>query len=640
MPKIDFAIVTAIDIERDAVCKEFEMGDSERVPEGPRTYWRKALEIGKGEFYEIVVCQAADMGGVDSALLVADTIHHWDPRAILLVGIAAGVDKDEQKFGDLVIGRTIYYYERNKLTAENRYPEPVMYPADATLLDRARNVSHLDRERNVTHWPPPPDLPRPDGTQTFPQIHCGVIASGEKVIADSAIRDEIAEGNRKILAIEMEGYGSSAGAWQSFKRKRYLTIKSICDFADAEKNDEWHDYAAKIAASFTKHFLRDRPLDPRNPPRRPVLSANQYKAIVKQFKFGNVVPFLGLGISPDFYINLASNLIEKTRSEGLAEEAISLDSPNWNIFQRQMGVPCQFCHYPPENRPEGCPLLEGIERDPECPRYKEQQLSVAKINLRYLSQYYKQNQSLRDFYQIIDEQFERNGLSSPNQIHQFFAKLPRVMLSKHYPKRHEGLPFQLIVTTCFDTLLEEAFDEEDQPYDVIYYMADGSERGKFKHKPYGTTDPKTIIDPNNDDAKLPLRKPWGSSKKPHPIILKLYGSQDKVSEDEGFVVTEEHLNSLIRTQIKKLPPSLRRILQESSILFLGVNPNDSELQLLLHWIWEEDQLETGSKLIYPSQDEDIESIIWGGKRKIELLSISGSTKRFVASLMQAVEEIE
>jgi hypothetical protein len=68
------------------------------------------------------------------------------------------------------------------------------------------------------------------------------------------------------MAIEMEGYGFSKAAWQSFGTTPHLVFKSICDRADRGKADDWQPYAAAAAASFAKHFLLDRPLDPKNPP--------------------------------------------------------------------------------------------------------------------------------------------------------------------------------------------------------------------------------------------------------------------------------------------------------------------------------------------------------------------------------------
>ena len=64
--QIDFAIITAIEIERRAVCLALQMTDEDRVHRETRTYWRKRLPLKKdkdGEFYEIVVAQSPDMAG-------------------------------------------------------------------------------------------------------------------------------------------------------------------------------------------------------------------------------------------------------------------------------------------------------------------------------------------------------------------------------------------------------------------------------------------------------------------------------------------------------------------------------------------------------------------------------------------------
>ena len=253
-PLIDFAIITAIAIERRAVCKAFDMTDKDRVRRESRTYWRKRLPLEDGKYYEIVVAQLPDMAGVNAALLVADTIHHWNPNAMLLVGIA-GAASEKQHLGDLVIASDVYYYERSRLTPDSKKAEPYMFKADALLWDRVITVAD---------WISPIPVTRPDGTQERPKINYGVIASGEKVIADAVVRDDIAAGQRKIQAVEMEGFGFSAAIWQSCDRVCHLVIKAICDLADSSKNDEWHEYAAAVAAGFTKHFLLDRPLEPKN----------------------------------------------------------------------------------------------------------------------------------------------------------------------------------------------------------------------------------------------------------------------------------------------------------------------------------------------------------------------------------------
>lgn len=251
--QVDFIILTALTVEREAVCAALGFGDNSRVKMETRVYWRGQLPLDEGGSYDIVVAQASDMANIDAALLTSDALHHWQPNSALLVGIAGAASKEEQ-FGDIVVAKDVYYYEKEKLTAKGPMPEPQMFPADSLLLN---NLTAMPRWKGFV------GVPRPDGTTYEPRLHIGVIASGEKVIADKAVRDEITSGHRKIQAIEMEGYGFGRAVWQSFERVRHLVIKSISDRADSKKDDKWRLYAADSAASFTKHFLLDRPVPPR-----------------------------------------------------------------------------------------------------------------------------------------------------------------------------------------------------------------------------------------------------------------------------------------------------------------------------------------------------------------------------------------
>jgi uncharacterized protein (TIGR02646 family) len=251
---IDFAIVTAKEVERLAVCRAFHLTERDRVPKESRQYWRGRISLENDEFYEIVVTQIPNMANVDAALAANDMIHHWKPGALLMVGIAAAATK-EQALGDAVAGGEVYYDERGKVTPTGIKPEPTMYKADATLWNRITTLPAWKKRIHVS---------RPDRLKSRPQIHYGVIFSSERVIADERMRDELLTKHRKIVAIEMEGYGVSAAAWQSFHQVRHLVIRAICDLADSSKNDTWHRYAAAVAAGFAKHFLLDRPLEPRN----------------------------------------------------------------------------------------------------------------------------------------------------------------------------------------------------------------------------------------------------------------------------------------------------------------------------------------------------------------------------------------
>ncbi len=253
---IDFGIVTAIKVERKAVCAALGLRDEHRQNMGSRVYWRGRLPLKSGEFYEIVVAQSPDMANTDAALLTNDMIRDWHPAAALMVGIAGSAD-DEVHLGDVVLGAEVYYYERGKETASGLIPEPKMIPADATLWSRLDALPDWDGDMPIA---------RPDGLSKKADVYPGVIASGERVIAAAAVREMIKAGHRKIKAIEMEGYGFSQAARQSFEQVRHVVIRGICDEANENKGKTWHPYAAAAAASYMRHFLLDRPLEPKNRP--------------------------------------------------------------------------------------------------------------------------------------------------------------------------------------------------------------------------------------------------------------------------------------------------------------------------------------------------------------------------------------
>ena len=252
--KVDFVIIAATENERVELCKAFNVDFDHRIHKGVNTYWVKRLPTINDKYYYIVISQLSDVTNVNAAVFVANAIHYWHPRAVIMAGIAAAA-REEQSLGDIVIGRAVHYHNRGKVTSDGILPEPITYNADPVLFNRAITLSKSSFVVRSN---------RPDFLDTSPNVYPGVIASGERVIADEEFRNQIAANHRKTKAIEMEGYGISAAAWQQSVSIRCLVIRAISDYGDSEKNDEWQQYAAAAAAGFVKHLLLDAPLEPCN----------------------------------------------------------------------------------------------------------------------------------------------------------------------------------------------------------------------------------------------------------------------------------------------------------------------------------------------------------------------------------------
>lgn len=247
---VDFLIVTALEKERKAVSQQ--LGGSKPIiePDHP-PYYLSTLETGRrsNQVDRVVAVIVAGEGNVAAGQQTAIYIQHLQPSCVFMVGIAGGLSKDV-KLGDVVVSTQIKYYETAKETPSGSEPRPDGTPVDTELLNRARYYG--------ADWHTFIRAKRPgDSTDNeIPQVFFGVIASGEKVIADEARASELKQLHSKILAIDMEAYGVGDAAARATNRPRFIAIRGISDYADNNKNDDWQEYAADSAAAFTVAFLR------------------------------------------------------------------------------------------------------------------------------------------------------------------------------------------------------------------------------------------------------------------------------------------------------------------------------------------------------------------------------------------------
>ncbi|KAL2819101.1 purine and uridine phosphorylase [Aspergillus granulosus] len=93
------------------------------------------------------------------------------------------------------------------------------------------------------------EVERDQRDSTDPEIHYGIIVSGNMLVKDATTRDKLVEDiGEECICFEME----AAGLMNHFP---CLVIRGICDYADSHKNDRWQRYAAATAASYAKELL-------------------------------------------------------------------------------------------------------------------------------------------------------------------------------------------------------------------------------------------------------------------------------------------------------------------------------------------------------------------------------------------------
>jgi nucleoside phosphorylase len=109
------------------------------------------------------------------------------------------------------------------------------------------NESRADTDRDFIATSNLEEVVRPPRDTNDPEVHYGIIASGNSVIKHAGVRDTLRD-KLGAMCVEME----AAGLMDGFP---CLVIRGICDYADSFKNDAWHRYAATTAAAYAKEFL-------------------------------------------------------------------------------------------------------------------------------------------------------------------------------------------------------------------------------------------------------------------------------------------------------------------------------------------------------------------------------------------------
>lgn len=253
---VDFAIVTALKIERDAMLARLEGGRKIQDDFDPYTYYRGYVTIpGSAERYEVVLVMLLDMGNDEAAVATTQMIQRWQPHSVIMMGIAGGV-RGKVSLGDVVVANYAHYYEAAKQTPHGEQRRPLQFSSDRLLYGRALAYE-------ASEWKGDINIPRPGAEETkLPDAHFGAIGCGEKVIADAEALAQLLRECPKMIAVAMEGAGVARAATNHASKPRFLEVRGISDYADPQKDDDWHSFAAAATAAFTVGFLRSRPIPP------------------------------------------------------------------------------------------------------------------------------------------------------------------------------------------------------------------------------------------------------------------------------------------------------------------------------------------------------------------------------------------
>lgn len=243
------AILTAVPVETESVLKMFDSWQPESVAGDMQDYYTAVYEAG-GAMRTVVTAQQAGMGMTVASLLAAKVIHTFRPKYLIMCGIAAGIGAESaQIYGDVLVPDMIWDYSAGKIVGSDEAgirfgsigfsPRPVAVDTDPELLEVIKST--VGRPDNEFH------------------IHIGPMACGTTVVANREIVDKrIHSLFPHTVGLDMESYSIYYAARHcAAPRPKALVVKSICDFADSGKSDQYQKFAAYTSSGYVKYLLEN-----------------------------------------------------------------------------------------------------------------------------------------------------------------------------------------------------------------------------------------------------------------------------------------------------------------------------------------------------------------------------------------------
>lgn len=257
--KYDILILCALQEEFAELQKAFDLNTWKKVKVTPNEIvaYETNIESAYVKSYRILAYCINKPGVVATAAMASYLINTCSPKCVFMTGITGGVQNDGIKCGDVVIAESIQDYATGKIQeyAEeitllreiHQIPaEPRILAQIADFLSDARAETTMNAEIRNNHL---------QHQQEYYNIHRGPTVCGPFVMASEQMVEHLKDDDRKVMAIDMEGFGLMTVSY--YLHVPVLWIKGVSDMAGAKKDDNYHATASFASAALLRGFIKD-----------------------------------------------------------------------------------------------------------------------------------------------------------------------------------------------------------------------------------------------------------------------------------------------------------------------------------------------------------------------------------------------
>ncbi len=193
-----------------------------------------------------VVLAVCGFGKVAAAATTSTMLDVFEAASVVFSGVAGGIGP-EIGIGDVVVADALAQHDFDASPVFPPYVVPSLggptVPADTRLSLIAGRAASRYLERRFTGEVPGAE--RAHFSIAAPRVHTGLIASGDRFIADPAEAQRLASDLPGLLAVEMEGAATAQVCAE--RSVPFAVIRTISDRADHEAPTDFARFVTSVA---------------------------------------------------------------------------------------------------------------------------------------------------------------------------------------------------------------------------------------------------------------------------------------------------------------------------------------------------------------------------------------------------------
>lgn len=249
----DLAIICALDEPELSEVLKLDWNWQPPKPIDDHTFIYEGSFLVNNRTFKVCATHSSRMGMVATANKASSIINILRPRLVVMTGICGGIKKNTN-FGDVIFAECVWDYQSGKLKREGKNSVFEISPHQIMASTEIRSKMELLKADKKLIGKISLDFD--EHVNASPSLLLGPIATGAAVVADPEYVNKIVSQNRKVLGIEMEIYGLySAVENTSGVKPKVFALKSVCDFADVDKDDDYQKYCSYMSANVLRVFI-------------------------------------------------------------------------------------------------------------------------------------------------------------------------------------------------------------------------------------------------------------------------------------------------------------------------------------------------------------------------------------------------